>query len=90
MVQKFLLQHQQDSLLVFSGLMCQDCETVHASFHFPVKDDVSPTINWQLLKYDLIIIDEISMIPDIIFKHIQKTLTVLLFHPVIMVCGDSS
>ena len=65
-----------------------DCETVHASFRFPVEDDVSPTINWQLSKYDLIIIDEISMIPDIIFKHIQKTLTVLLFRPVIMVCGD--
>ena len=65
-----------------------DCETVHASFRFPVEDDVSATINWQLSKYDLIIIDEISMIPDIIFKHIQKTLMVLLFHPVIMVCGD--
>ena len=64
-----------------------DCETVHASFCFPLEDDFSPTINWQLLKYDLNII-EISMIPDIIFKHIQKTLRVLLFCPVIMVCGD--
>ena len=49
-------------------------------------DPHAPTINWQLSKYDLIIIDEISMIPDIIFKHIQKTLTVLLYRPVIMVC----
>ena len=65
-----------------------DCETVHASFCFPVEDDVFPTINWQLLKYDLVIIDKISMIPDIIFKHIQKALIVLLFRPVITVCGD--
>ena len=65
-----------------------DCETVHASFHFPVEEDKAPTINWQLSNYDLIIIDEISMIPDVIFKHICKTLCVLLFRPVVMLCGD--
>ena len=66
-----------------------DCESVHASFRFPVQDNIVATINWQLSNYDIIIIDEISMIPDIIFNHILKTLSLLLFCPVVMVCGDA-
>ncbi len=65
------------------------CDTVHASFHFPVETDVLPKINWELSKYDLIIIDEISMIPDIIFNHILKTFNVLLFRPVVLLSGDA-
>ena len=66
-----------------------NCKTVHASFHFPVDDTQSPTINWQLSNYDMIIIDEISMVPNVIFKHILKTLNVLLFRPLLMICGDA-
>lgn len=62
---------------------------MHASFHFPVDPDVSPKINWELSKYDLVIIDEISMIPDIIFNHILKTFNVLLFRPVLLLSGDA-
>ena len=65
------------------------CETVHVAFHFPVENNVSPTVNWQLSQYDIIIIDELSMIPDIIFHHILKTINVLLFRPVLMVAGDA-
>jgi DNA replication protein DnaC len=65
------------------------CDTVHASFHFPVETDVLPKINWELSKYDLIIIDEISMIPDIIFNHILKTFNVLLFRPIVLLSGDA-
>ena len=32
-----------------------DCQTVHASFYFPVDETVSPTVNWQLSNYDIII-----------------------------------
>ena len=60
-------------------------ETVNVSFRFPVED-APPTINWELSKYDLIIIDEISMIPDVIFKHICKTLNL---RPVVIICGDA-
>ena len=65
------------------------CETVHAAFNFPVESDVTPSINWQLSHYDIIIIDEISMIPDIIFHHILKTINVLLFRPVLMLARDA-
>lgn len=64
------------------------CETVHASFHYPVDSD-SPPINWQLSNFDVLIIDEISMIPDVIFQHILKTLNVLLFRPVVLFSGDA-
>ena len=66
-----------------------DCQTVHASFHFPVEGTASPTVNWLLSNYDVIIIDELSMIPNVIFKHITKTLNVLLFRPVVLLGGDS-
>ena len=65
-----------------------ECETVHAAFCFPVESDITRTINWNLSNYDLIIIDELSMIPDTIFQHVMKTLNVLLFRPVVMLCGD--
>jgi ATP-dependent exoDNAse (exonuclease V) alpha subunit len=65
------------------------CETVHASFHFPVDTaDIPPSINWQLSNFDVIIIDEISMIPPTIFEHILKTINVLLFRPVVLFAGD--
>ena len=66
-----------------------DCQTVHASFNFPVDETLSPTINWQLANYDVIIIDELSMIPNVIFRHITKTFNVLLFRPVVVLGGDS-
>ena len=72
---------------VFPEQVC--CETVHATFHFPVQNDLAPSINWQLSLYDIIIIDEVSMIPNIIFHHIPKTINVLLFRPVLMVAGDA-
>ena len=65
------------------------CETVHASFHYPVNSDIPPSINWQLSNFDVLIIDEISMIPDVIFQHILKTLNVLLFRPVVLFSGDA-
>ncbi len=65
------------------------CYTVHASFHYPVDNDVSPSINWHLSDFDVIIIDEISMIPEIIFQRMLRAFNVLLFCPVILLSGDA-
>ena len=62
---------------------------VHASFHYPVESDHSPSINWHLSNYDVIIIDEISMISDVIFQHILKTLNALLLRPILLLSGDA-
>ena len=77
---------------VFKAMLPDDatCDTVHASFHYPVDtDSTSPSINWDLSYVDVIIIDEISMIPEVIFQHILKTLNVLLFRPVVLFSGDA-
>jgi hypothetical protein len=61
---------------------------VHAAFFYPVESDILPKINLNILKYDLIIIDKLSMIPETIFQHILKTLNLLLFRPVLVLCRD--
>ena len=40
------------------------CDTVHTAFHIPVQSDQSPSINWDISRYDLFIIDEVSMISE--------------------------
>ena len=64
------------------------CETVHASFHIPVDTDTPCTINWELSQFDIIIIDEISMISEDTFKHILYTWDRLVFRPVLVPPGD--
>ena len=75
---------------VFRSVLPEDvvCETVHASFKIPVNADEQPTINWAISHYDIVVIDEISMVSDTIFDHILSTLKRLLFRPILIVCGD--
>ena len=49
-------------------------DTVDAMFHYPVDTHVAPSVNWSLCEYDLLLIDEVSMIPKKIFQHILRTL----------------
>jgi ATP-dependent exoDNAse (exonuclease V) alpha subunit len=64
------------------------CETVHSAFHIPVNVNERPSINRNPSHYDIIIIDEISMISESNFQHVLDTLTRLIFRPVLVVCGD--
>jgi hypothetical protein len=64
------------------------CETVHSAFHIPVNVNERPPTNWNLSHYDIIIIDEISMISERNFQHVLDTLNRLIFRPVLVVCGD--
>ena len=64
------------------------CDTVHAAFHIPVESDQSPSINWDISCYDLVIIDKVSMISEPIFNHILKTFNYLVFRPVLLLPGD--
>ena len=69
-----------------------DCETIHAAFSVPI-DNTPPKVNWSLSSYDVIIIDEVSMVPLlfslVIFEHILSTLQQLSTRPVFVVSGDS-
>ena len=63
-------------------------DTIHSAFRYPVDVNERPQINWDLANYDLIVIDELSMVPSIVFDHILMTLQELHVRPVVVLCGD--
>lgn len=63
-------------------------DTVHAMLRYPVDSHVAPAVNWCLAEYDLLLIDEVSMIPKKIFHHIMRTLQDLPLRPVVLLSGD--
>jgi hypothetical protein len=65
-----------------------DANTIHSSFCIPI-DGSMPQVNWALAMYDLIIIDEVSMVPLSIFNHILSTLKQLATPPILLICGDT-
>lgn len=66
------------------------CETIHSAFHIPITVGEQPKTNWAISYYDMVVIDEISMISESIFKHILNTLGRLLYRPVLVVSGDNA
>lgn len=64
------------------------CETVHSLFCIPVDNSIPPSLNWDLSRFDVIIIDELSMISEQNFNHILSTLDRLIFRPVVVLAGD--
>ena len=64
-------------------------DTIHGLFKYPVDPAERPRINWELVNVDLLVIDEISMVPIKIFQHIMNTVQQLYIRPVVLLCGDS-
>ena len=50
-----------------------ETETVHAAFKYPVSTDTSPEVNWELMRYDMIVLDEVSMISKFMMQHVLST-----------------
>ena len=49
------------------------CETMHSAFHIVVNPEQPPATNWAIAHYDLVLINEISMILQTNFAHILNT-----------------
>jgi len=49
-------------------------ETIHAAFQIDIKTGTSHSCNWKIAQYDLVLIDEISMIPRAFASTIISTL----------------
>ena len=64
------------------------CDTIHSLFRYPVNENERPQINWDLGRYDLVVIDELSMVPTKVFSHIYNTFNQLHVRPVVVLCGD--
>ena len=65
-----------------------DAETIHAAFHYPVSGLEVATFNWNLSNYDMLIIDELLMVPVPIFDHIFSTVSELPIRPVVVLAGN--
>ena len=64
------------------------CDTVQSCFCIPVLSEDQARTNWTLSKFDIIIIDELSMVSQTIAHHILKTLNEIIVRPVLLVTGD--
>ena len=58
-------------------------DTVHSAFTFPVDENERANVNWIISTFDIVILDEISMIA----KHIT-TLNEIPVRPVLLIGGD--
>ena len=65
-----------------------DTNTIHSAFQYPVIDTLQPQINWELMHYDIIVMDEISMVPKSIMQHVLSTINQISVRPVLIMCGD--
>ena len=61
---------------------------MHSAFLIPVDTTEQSLTNLNLSQYDIIIIDEISMISRCTFEHIPNTVSRLIFRPVLVLGGD--
>ena len=65
-----------------------EANTIHSMFRYPVNSTERPQINWNVGQYDLLIVEELSMVPKKIFSHVANTLNQLHVRPVALLCGD--
>ena len=68
--------------------------TVNLMIFFPRR--LAPSVsslerqqeNWDLARYDVLIVDELSMVPVKIFDHVRNSLNELHARPVLILCSD--
>ena len=65
-------------------------ETVHSAFFIPVNVTQPPSVNWAISKFDIVMIDEISMISECNFQHILNKFSRLMLRPVLVLGGDNA
>ena len=65
-----------------------DVDTLHGAFHIPVQGPASEDVNYALNKYDLVVVDEASMISSPTFNIVAATFNRLNLRPVVVFAGD--
>ena len=63
-------------------------DTIHALFNIPVAADQEYVVNYNIGKYDAIIMDEASMVADNTFDMIHDTLEKQPHRPLVIIAGD--
>lgn len=78
----------QQYLDIFPENKNVNADTIHSIFKIPVDVRDEKFINWSLVKYDIIFIDEVGMVESENGKHILKTMSALPTSPVLVFAGD--
>ena len=65
-----------------------DSDTLHGAFNIPIQGPHPNDINYALNKYDLVVVDEASMISSPIFETMASTFYRLNIRPVVVLAGD--
>ena len=65
-----------------------DTDTLHGAFNIPIHGPHPNDINYALNKYDLVIVDEASMISSAIFETMTCTFNRMNTRPVVVLAGD--
>ena len=65
-----------------------DSDTLHGAFNIPIQGPHPNEINYALNKYDLIVVDEASMISSPISETMASTFNCLNTRPVVVLAGD--
>ena len=64
-------------------------DTVHSIFKIPI-DGSQGKVNFELMKFDIVIIDEVGMVTKINMNHVISSLKSLPIPPVLLLVGDPS
>ena len=65
-----------------------DTDTLHGAFNIPIHGPHPNEINYALNKYDLVIVDEASMISSAIFHTMASSFNRMNTRPVVVLAGD--
>ena len=65
-----------------------DSDTLHGAFNIPIEGPHPNEINYALNKYDLIVVNEASMISSRIFQTMGSTFNHLNTRPIVVLVGD--
>ena len=64
------------------------CDTIHSLFRVAVSEDNYCEVNWSLFNFDVILLDEVSLVPTRILQHIISTVAQLPNRPLLILFGD--
>ena len=65
-----------------------ECDTLHAAFRIPVNDGRAFDVNFALNRFDMVVVDEASLVSPASFNMVAATLNRLNCRPVVIIAGD--
>ena len=65
-----------------------ECDTLHAAFRIPVHAGQSSDVNFSLNRFDMVVVDEASLVSPASFNIMAGTLNRLNCCPVVVIAGD--